>query len=389
MNQTMKKSLFLLSGIVLFFPVSIFAKDVPSVDDSIAAFESFSPVVVDISLPTVIEVPVSDPTFRNGDYVIYEETTKTFQPSLYREKFSEVPARPTFSSDVASGIGSVTSLSDGSSSSFAEFSVGADMEGGAVRLSASLSRKIVATGIFLDLEPYVALPRFVEVSAREGDGSDRIVLAKTPVTGTTIRFPKTTTDRFVITLSYVQPLRISEISFFDEERLRLEGRSIRFLARPGERYSLYFHSDRASAHQTTEAANLSDDRDVKKVSAPMKQANELFRPADTDGDGTRDTLDNCVSVSNPDQRDENSNARGDACDDYDKDGVINSRDNCPSHPNRNQEDVDRDRSGDACDTVESRLTESRPWLPWAAMALGVIVVVSLFVLTIRGNKSNQ
>ena len=45
--------------------------------------------------------------------------------------------------------------------------------------------------------------------------------------------------------------------------------------------------------------------------------------SDIDGDGVCDSADNCVTVSNPDQRDSNGNGYGDACDaDYDNDGVV-------------------------------------------------------------------
>src|SRR5215472_11016007 len=44
---------------------------------------------------------------------------------------------------------------------------------------------------------------------------------------------------------------------------------------------------------------------------------------DADGDGVCDAADNCVTISNPDQRDSNGNGYGDACDaDYDNDGVV-------------------------------------------------------------------
>jgi len=108
--------------------------------------------------------------------------------------------------------------------------------------------------------------------------------------------------------------------------------------------------------------------------------------ADVDKDGVADKLDNCVADANADQRDENSNGRGDVCDDYDKDGVKNGKDNCSANPNRDQKDTDGDGKGDVCDGVESRITESNPWLPWAAMGFGVLVVIGLFMATVRGRK---
>ncbi len=58
---------------------------------------------------------------------------------------------------------------------------------------------------------------------------------------------------------------------------------------------------------------------------------------DADVDGVCNDVDNCVSIYNPDQKDEDLDGIGDACD------------NCPTAPNPDQGDQDRDGLGDACD----------------------------------------
>jgi DNA-binding beta-propeller fold protein YncE len=73
---------------------------------------------------------------------------------------------------------------------------------------------------------------------------------------------------------------------------------------------------------------------------------------DRDLDADLDGLDNCPSVSNPDQADSNSNGIGDACEsgaDSDGDGVSDGSDNCPLVINALQENFDGDTEGDACD----------------------------------------
>ncbi len=46
----------------------------------------------------------------------------------------------------------------------------------------------------------------------------------------------------------------------------------------------------------------------------LKAASFKSRPADEDGDGVSDSLDNCVTVANPDQIDQDGDGAGDACD---------------------------------------------------------------------------
>ena len=107
---------------------------------------------------------------------------------------------------------------------------------------------------------------------------------------------------------------------------------------------------------------------------------------DADNDGIYDYLDNCPSIFNPDQADDDSDGIGNACDtvgctpgtpcndgnpnttndlidvncncigtpiivDTDNDGIPDTNDNCPTTYNPDQADNDNDGIGDACDTV--------------------------------------
>lgn len=128
--------------------------------------------------------------------------------------------------------------------------------------------------------------------------------------------------------------------------------------------------------------------------------NVMIEYKDTGSDGVIDPIDNCPSVSNPDQTDTDGDGQGNACDtdddgdgvldtidcapqdpsawrnvtvyaDVDQDGVttgtgepmclgasapagwtetLNGNDNCPSAPNSDQLDTDSDGYGDACDS---------------------------------------
>ena len=60
-------------------------------------------------------------------------------------------------------------------------------------------------------------------------------------------------------------------------------------------------------------------------------------PADTDGDGVPDVIDNCPTMANANQRDHDVDGRGDVCD------------LCPHIPESSDTDTDGDGVGDACD----------------------------------------
>ncbi len=71
---------------------------------------------------------------------------------------------------------------------------------------------------------------------------------------------------------------------------------------------------------------------------------------DSDNDTVKDSTDNCRSVANTDQKNNDGDTQGDACDnDDDNDGVADANDNCQFTYNPDQKDADNDGIGDACD----------------------------------------
>ena len=383
----MRYSTFIFFCITLSFVVSNRSLALKSEDASIAlsAFEKQLRVETRVTLPTVVEVPVTDPAFRLHDAVVYEETSKTFQPYRTIDRHDFLKNQVLVTSDLNPISGNLSALTDGDGDTMTEFPLSEDTES-RVELRFRFSKPTALSGLSFSFDQFVAYPRSIAVMIPNASGdiaSMRTVLAQSAVSGRTIRFPKVTTDTLVVKVWYGQPLRIREISFFEDAVEVSRESVVRFLARPSEQYVLYAHSDRGYIAPVGESADLMDNRDIQKITGGSLQTNPFYRPGDIDKDGIIDRLDNCIKVNNDDQRDENSNGRGDACDDYDKDEVINSLDNCLAYPNRGQIDTDHDGQGDACDNEESRVTEKYVWMPWAAVLLGIIIVGGLFVSVIR------
>lgn len=72
--------------------------------------------------------------------------------------------------------------------------------------------------------------------------------------------------------------------------------------------------------------------------------------SDIDGDGIHNDLDHCPYTYSPDNLDSNGDGIGDVCEtDFDNDGFLDVDDFCPSTPSANNEDADGDFIGDACE----------------------------------------
>lgn len=387
----MKKSLLFIS-MMLFGGASVAYAILPPLPKSssdhevMSMFRQFKNLaMVPIKVPTVVEVPFSESVSNRYDFAVFDVGAAAFQPYLFIER--RQTNQPMSSMNVSDGRIARMEMLDGDASTFADF-VLPETGQGQTRLVLTSSKSITLNKITLLLDQYVALPTSIEVRAVAESG-EKIVLARSRMQGTTVVFPKTSAREWNISLTYGQPLRISELVLNDEDGEVSSIRVLRFLAQPNHSYRIYFDADRSVLMRVGEVGNLFSDADVMHLATIPAQSNTGYVLADTDGDGVPDIRDNCVSTTNSDQVDVNENGRGDVCDDFDKDGVMNMADNCPNDPNYNQADADGDKIGDICDTEESRVTEKYPWLPWVGMGFAGSVLIVLFALTARGMIKND
>jgi hypothetical protein len=342
-----------------------------------------------IEVPTVVEIELSEIVAPNEKFLIEEAGSGNYLNYYLKTNRQTYPSALTAEAVPLMTGSKVESLVDGDLDTSVNLRVANDSvtEGQIVISSAETIR---TSRIDLRLASFVSLPQRVKINyLSENTGEYEVAVAERTMSGTSITFPEISSTQFVITLTYSQPLRISEVVIQDEDLRTERKQGIRFLAQPNTGYEIYYESSVNPRVRTIESGNLTSDQDVLLVSNEVFATNPFYIPVDQDDDGVPDTLDNCVSVANTDQLDIDRNGRGDSCDDFDRDGVANHQDNCVEQPNRAQTDTDGDGIGDACDEEESRFTEANPWVPWFGMGMALLVIMLLFIIVITGPKPRQ
>lgn len=353
-------------------------------DDVLEAFTHVKALApVNVTVPSVVEVPLGSDVSGKNTFAVYEESSNRFIPYHIEETYVKNPARV----DAYSGNVNDYMLTDGVLDNGIDYFL-TETQTSVATIVLTTDVPIESSSFILELDQYVALPTQVSLTARV-DGIDRMIVAPLQPASKIVTFPKTTSDRWTITLGYSQPLRINEVRLIEDAVEQNATRGIRFLAQPLSSYRIYHNPDRMVSIQTIERGNLRDDTNVLSLPEIPSTYNQMYRQADIDGDGVVDLRDNCVQIVNADQIDVDRNGRGDVCDDYDRDGVIQLNDNCPNHANREQTDTDGDGIGDICDEEESRFTEKYPWVPWAGMGIAALVLGVLFLLVASAPKNTD
>jgi len=372
------KKLYLFIIIIFSLTVLPVCAQTESLNEKISAFQQAK--IVDnlgIVVPTVVEVPFNQENLLNHSFAVVEIESEKFQPYYFYQKNNFVD----LNIELKSGQKAGKNLIDEDYKSSVDFLLPEEGQGEADILIKGRSA-FISSSLIVNLDRNVSLPTMIEIKA-----DDVVVYAKTKMTSQVVNFPETKARNWEVKMWYAQPLRITELDLRQKNEVSAETRGLRFLARPGMNYAVYFNSDRRVDIETGEAGNLQIDKDVLLTKTYITSKNSFYREADIDKDKVSDKIDNCVSVANPKQEDVDDNGRGDACDDFDRDGVINSLDNCIDQPNYDQRDTDADKIGDVCDNQENRLTERYPWLPWMGMAFVVLIIGAMTYSVWRDRKN--
>jgi len=383
MTNHIKPVLYIFLFFGFFSGVAALASNSPSSQegDVREAFRSFYAVdPIDAVVPKVVRVPVMFSPGSNDQTAVFSVSPdgrmEREGADAFSRKQSEAPSFTVTVGGKSKGV-----LTDGRYEAYVEYPIASVGNSEVSRFLIELDRPEKVESVALHLDANVALPETVSVYAG-ADKDGQVLLAPERMSSRVIAFPPTRSERFLIEMEHVQPLRITEVALRFEGSLHDTSEEVRFLARPGTAYRVYVDADRSVPAYDKEAPALNGS-DVLAVSPGEKQTNPLYEHADLDGDGIRDEADNCVGLANADQADIDKNGKGDACEDFDRDGVMNHKDNCPDQPNRRQEDSDGDGIGDACDTYENRVFERNSWILPVFMVFVGGVLVSLIALVIR------
>ncbi|MCS7200964.1 MAG: thrombospondin type 3 repeat-containing protein [Patescibacteria group bacterium] len=349
-------------------------------EEELSAFRYYKKIDgIDIKTPTVVAVPMSETLNSIPIFAVFNETEKTFEGFVIEDINQEEKVAIEISPE------NYQPMIDNDYITYFEFDF---QENAPNRASLTLTseKPILSSGVTLFLDKYVALPRTIKILIEDDNGNRKIVLAETELTSNTINFPPTVASKWIIELSYYQPLRITEFKLHQDNVFKETQRLIKFLAQPNHHYRIYYDPDRIIDIKTKEVGEIHREKNFILLSQVKIRKNEKYTVADSDKDKVPDMYDNCVLEPNPDQKDENRNGRGDSCDDFDYDGIINSKDNCPLLANRNQLDDDGDGIGNACDKEESRITERYSWLPWLIIIISAGIIISFFILGLKKTK---
>lgn len=342
---------------------------------------------LNLSVPKVIEVDFDASAIKQRAFAVFDEKSQIIVPSIFVIKNS---ANPIISSIKESNTSEdLYSLHDSNIMTKKDFYLKSNSQS-SVSLVIDYTYPIKAYMFGMSLDKNVSLPDLVTVRAFVNNNWITVI-NRSKLSGYSLAFPETTAQKWMVTIEYSQPIRITDIQFVNTNT-SIDKIGVRFLAQPNTSYTVYTNPDRIIRQNNSSDTFHLNTTDYKNIGLQSLSNNPNFLPSDLDKDGIIDIMDNCKSNPNPNQNDENGNGVGDICDDYDNDRLPNYVDNCPNLPNYDQRDTDGDKIGDKCDPDESRFTEKYPIIVWFGLGLSSLIFLSLLYVAgmkMRNNLDNQ
>lgn len=370
--------IFLISTILfsaLFFSRQCLANDSVTLQKLLTEYESVMAVPsFSIPITSVVSVPIERPLYRS--YLVVDEKKNDLIPSFFSRTEAPLHLSASINDHEA------PSITDGDTSTGERLLIEYGNGGEAV-IELRSTTPFEATGVRFISGSAMHDPVIVGIQGTT-TAKEHIVLRSPEMVRMSqlVSFIPTNLESLTITLRYDPPHQLNEVVVERVHKPGDESASLRFLAQPGASYRVYEREGYGFSNYG-EMSSLAIGKALHIEAGEWKE-NSSYVPRDEDGDGISDTMDNCPSVKNPSQTDEDTNGIGDACEDFDRDGVLNSIDNCRSIPNVGQFDKDQDGFGDECDDVDNRITVRYSWLSWVALGATGVILLFLFYLVATG-----
>jgi hypothetical protein len=386
----MKKVILGVLILIMIIPFGVFADGIPVEKITLeqqGAFQSVARVAEnDFKVPTMVDVPI-DFAKDSRLCTIVTDSLGVIVPSTIITK--DYVSTLNLSASDSFGNMNANNMIDGQENTYVEFpfieddnedTVVQKKEKNIVVIDINSDRMFKADSLHFTFDKNIQKPTRIRIISVKKNGEEQVLLPEQFFPKDKISFPQVNTDHYKIILNYIKPLRINEITFFEKGVPTVTKNVVRFIAQPKMAYDIYYNTEEFVKTKPMESPDFSAvNSNVQRLQVESVEDNAIYKKADTDKDGILDSQDNCISVANEDQIDEDENGKGDACEDFDRDGVMNYIDNCVLKANRKQLDKDADGIGDVCDDVESRFIEKYPWITYVVLFIVFIIVAVLIV----------
>ena len=202
----MQKVTFSFFVLTAFLVLAGEAQAIPVAPDSSvfqSAYRQYAEIdPLPIQVPTVVEISLGNISLERYDFGIYDNSTKKFEPYYFAR---ETVVNESLVRAESNANGSSLRMVDGDVRTHSEFLLPENGPGRA-EISLIAGKPITSSSLTLLLDNNVALPTAVEVKVLLRDSFQTVVASK-KMNGTTLPFPKTTSNFWMISFTRAQAVR--------------------------------------------------------------------------------------------------------------------------------------------------------------------------------------